>query len=53
MEYVYDFDGAMEYLKTGGLGEVAGLADIARQMGDPKVQMNTDMAVAIGAKEAA
>lgn len=38
---------AMNYLKTGGLGEVLGLADISRGLGQPKVQMDTDMAIAL------
>lgn len=38
---------ALDYLKTGGLGEVAGLADTAMRHGYPKVQSDTDMAVAL------
>lgn len=38
---------AKRYLETGGLGEVAGLAEISRGMGAPKVQMDTDMAIAL------
>ena len=38
---------AMEYLETGGLGEVMGLADMAARAGHPKVQMDTDMAIAL------
>lgn len=43
----YDEEDAMRYLLTGGLGEVIGLADMARNMNWPKVQMNTDMAMAL------
>lgn len=38
---------ATEYLETGGLGEVIGLADVAIQMGQPKVQMDAEMAMAL------
>ncbi len=38
---------AREYLETGGLGETLGLAYMARDMGEPKVQMDTGMAVAL------
>lgn len=38
---------AKEYLETGGLGEVVGLTDIAFKMGQPKVQMDTEMAMAL------
>lgn len=38
---------SLEYLKTGGLGEVIGFADLAYEMKDPKVQMDTSMAVAL------
>lgn len=44
---VRDEDEAMRYLLTGGLGEVMGLADMARNMNQPKVQMDTDMALAL------
>lgn len=43
----YDLDGAMEYLCTGGLGETIGLAEMSRDVGAPKVQMDTDMAMAL------
>lgn len=43
----YDLKQATEYLETGGLGEVIGLTDMARQMDNPKIQMNTDMAMAL------
>jgi len=43
----YDVEKATEYLVTGGLGEVIGLADGARFMQSPKVQMDTDMAMAL------
>jgi hypothetical protein len=33
----------VDYLRTGGMGEVIGLTDLARQMKEPKVQMDTDM----------
>jgi hypothetical protein len=38
---------AREYLETGGLGEVIGLTDIALRADQPKVQMDTDMAMAL------
>lgn len=46
---------AMDYLLTGGLGEVIGLTEMAAEMGHPKVQSDTDMmrAVLILASEAA
>lgn len=40
-------DDATEYLCTGGLGEVIGLASASMQYGHPKVQMDTDMAIAL------
>jgi hypothetical protein len=43
----YDVKEATRYLETGGLGEVYGLADMARQIGEPKVQLDTDMAIAL------
>lgn len=43
----YDVEEATEYLEGGGLGEVIGLTDIAAGMGQSKVQMNTDMAMAL------
>lgn len=43
----YNVEEATEYLATGGLGEVIGLTDMAREMSEPKVQMNTDMAMAL------
>lgn len=43
----YDVAKATEYLTDGGLGEVIGLTDIARHMSQPKVQMDTDMAMAL------
>lgn len=43
----YDVKEATEYLQTGGLGEVIGFTDVARQMEQPKVQMDTDMAMAL------
>jgi len=38
---------ASRYLETGGLGEVLGLASMSMSMGHPKVQMDTDMAIAL------
>lgn len=38
---------AKKYLETGGLGEVAGLADMEMQIGHPKVQLDTDLAIAL------
>lgn len=43
----YDVESATDYLVTGGLGEVIGLASITMQMGQPKVQMDADMAMAL------
>jgi hypothetical protein len=43
----YNVDGATAYFAEGGLGEVIGFTDIARQMQQPKVQMDTDMAMAL------
>lgn len=42
-----DIEEAKKYLETGGLGEVMGLASIANDAGQPKVQMDTDMAIAL------
>lgn len=42
-----DIREALKYLRTGGLGEVAGMADAARGAKMPKVQMDTDMALAL------
>lgn len=42
-----DIASALQYLRTGGLGEVVGFADLARQSKQPKVQMDTDMALAL------
>lgn len=42
-----DIDAATKYLETGGLGEVIGLTDIAIKMNQPKVQMDSDMAMAL------
>jgi hypothetical protein len=36
-----------QYLAEGGMGEVIGLTEMARQAGSPKVQMDTDMAMAL------
>ena len=38
---------AIKYLETGGLGEVIGLTSIAIGNLAPKVQMDTDMAMAL------
>lgn len=38
---------ALSYLKDGGLGEVLGLADASKKAGHMKVQMDTDMAIAL------
>lgn len=38
---------AKQYLETGGLGEVMGLAHISMEMDQPKVQMDTAMAIAL------
>lgn len=43
----YDLNEARRYLETGGLGEVIGMTDMARQMSQPKVQSDTDMAMAL------
>lgn len=40
-------DEATNYLETGGLGEVIGLTDLAMRNGQPKVQMDADMAMAL------
>ena len=38
---------SLEYLATGGLGEVIGFTSIALHHGQPKVQSDTDMAMAL------
>lgn len=38
---------AQKYLETGGLGEVIGFTSVALEAGKPKVQMDTDMAMAL------
>lgn len=43
----YDVKFAMEYLETGGLGEVIGLTQLAVDNGEDKVQMDADMAMAL------
>lgn len=43
----YDLEEATRYLKSGGLGEVIGMTDFARAAASPKVQMDTDMAMAL------
>lgn len=42
-----DVEQATKYLETGGLGEVIGFTDIALRGDQPKVQMDTDMAMAL------
>jgi hypothetical protein len=42
-----DIKEAKSYLETGGLGEVLGLATVAKEMEQPKVQMDTEMAIAL------
>ncbi|HRK69437.1 MAG TPA: hypothetical protein PKY73_17940 [Hyphomonas sp.] len=43
----YDVDGSTAYLMDGGLGEVIGLTSLAHEMQQSKVQMDTDMAMAL------
>lgn len=43
----YNVADARRYLETGGLGETLGLALMAAEANQPKVQMDTDMAVAL------
>jgi hypothetical protein len=38
---------SIEYLTNGGLGEVYGMAEVAASMKQPKVQMDTSMAMAM------
>ena len=38
---------ATRYLETGGMGEVIGFTTLAVEMNQPKVQMDTDMAMAL------
>lgn len=38
---------ARQYLETGGLGETIGLTSVYLDMGWPKVQLDTDMAMAL------
>lgn len=38
---------ARVYLEEGGLAEVMGLSEAALRSGHPKIQMDTDMAVAL------
>lgn len=42
-----EIEEAESYLRTGGLGEVIGLTDMAFTMDQPKVQMDTSMAMAL------
>lgn len=43
----YDVDASTAYLSDGGLGEVIGFTSLAHEMDQPKVQMDTDMAMAL------
>lgn len=43
----YNVEEAMTYLADGGLGEVIGLTHSAKEMQSAKVQMDTDMAMAL------
>lgn len=43
----YDIEGAKTYLETGGLGEVIGFTSLAIEHNELKVQMDTDMAMAL------
>lgn len=43
----YDVKESEKYLASGGLGEVIGFTELAREMSQPKVQMDTDMAMAL------
>lgn len=38
---------ATRYLETGGMGEVIGLTSVALDMSQPKIQMDSDMAMAL------
>lgn len=42
-----DIEEATKYLETGGLGEVIGLTSMAIEMAQPKIQMDSDMAMAL------
>lgn len=37
----------IRYLEDGGMGEVTGLAMMSKDLGQAKVQMDTDMALAL------
>jgi len=43
----YDLKFATNYLETGGLGKVIGFTDLAHQAKEPKVLIDTDMAMAL------
>lgn len=43
----YNVEEATKYLADGGLGEVIGLTHSAKELQSPKVQMDTDMAMAL------
>lgn len=38
---------ATRYLETGGMGEVIGLTSVALDLNQPKIQMDSDMAMAL------
>lgn len=46
-DYRFDVREVDNYLATGGLGEVIGLTLATMQAGLPKVQMDSDMALAL------
>jgi hypothetical protein len=46
-DYHFDVRESDNYLATGGLGEVIGLTLLALQSKQPKVQMDSDMAMAL------
>lgn len=43
----YDVTEAMDYLTSGGLGEVMGRASVAADANAPTVQLDTDLAIAL------
>ena len=47
MKLALGVDEAKIYLETGGLGEVVGLTSLAIEMDQPKVEMDSDMAMAL------
>lgn len=42
-----EIDEAIDYLCDGGMGEVMGFIEVARKLGQPKVQMDVAMADAL------